>query len=541
MAIKGISSYEAFLSKLSSCSKQFNHIKEIDTYCVNMIRAGGDNVSIPSIGVVADFTPNYKADMINLYNGTFGLFDEVNVIPEDIKINQAAVLDGLCYGYDIATDSATLYSMNMFLFDLELDEKLLKSIMEANKIGQIKAFRVDIEYSSTNVENFEWSLVKHKKVIDDENIVLVPYTIGHKLTSMIKNYLNAGLVLKTKQLINDTEKVRCITEKTAVLQKYCDSEEAVIGLKSVYYPLSAYFYAPVVGAPSTTAMMTKIELFKLAELKMLSGLREVVALGVQKPKDPVIVESEEYIITRHILKLQEMDNSQYEQFIDKLPYTDKFASFADRSISETVISSYLHSIRDADRKKILSRIPDSKELVDSRVNLFKSCRVATDDEMKDLQQLFKTHMCKLLLRKKDGQFSSVTCTNNKDKLAAVYGKNYFRNYESFGVKVNFILWGIEKYGLDNIKALDSLLIESGLDSVDAANIIDKAKSFGGELSTHSIKNALYEVYEQEQRAPRETNTLLVRTLTARITNTDKVIDYYRSIDPNNIVRVLIYE
>ena len=540
MALKTIMNYEDLIKRLFSHSKQFTYTQCMETYWTNLIRSGGDNISLPSVGVLSEISPSYKADMINLYNGTFGLFDEVNVIPDDVKVCQAAVLDGLCFGYEVATDTASLYSMNMSLFDFELEEKLLKSIISANTLGQIKALRIDIEYSPVNKDNFECSLVSHRKVIDDENIVLIPFSAVFKLSNMMETYINSGLVLKTKQIMPDADKVRCITEKIEVLQKYCDSEEAVKGLKSIYYPLNGFLYAPVVGAPSTTAMMTKVDLFKLAELKMLRSIKEVNELGVQKPKDPVVVEVEELVIKNYILHLQELDDNQYESFVEKLPKTEKLSSFADRGISDAAISGYLHSIKEADRKKILKGIPNSEELVSSKVSVFNSCRVATEEEMKDLENLLKKNMCKILIRKSGGDFSSVTCSNNKDKLAAVYGKDYFKYYESFGVKAWYVAWFIEKNGIGDVKLLGDVLNYVGFD-ISAKDLISKIQENGGSTSEQAIKNLLYEIHEKPIRQSSKGNSILVRGLTARITNTGEVKEYTKSIDPLKVVRVLVYE
>ena len=278
-------------------------------------------------------------------------------------------------------------------------------------------------------------------------------------------------------------------------------------------------------------------MFKVFEIKRLTNAKQLSEYGVQKPKDPIGVELEEHLICKYIMDLAEdEDSSAFEEFISALPKCEVLGE-VDRSISERDIQRYLHVMKQADRNEIIKQIPGAKKMLQSTRDFFSDeSREATEEEMQNPRIMFKSHICKVLIKKKDGTFSSMTCTNNKDLLESIYGENYFGIYESFGVRA---------------RALDEYLHEIG-DSLLDEDII-KFYGFGG-CSVDTLKhvamkykdseepyyNALYEIYGESRRESSPNNNILVRCIDGRFSKKKgKAEGYYTSVDMSKVQRVLV--
>lgn len=529
-------------------TKQFSHNAEMNTYLINLIKSEGKNISLPTNGFFASISPSYKQELLDLYNGTFGLYEGINSIPDDVKVSQAALLDSLHYGYVVAEEKVEMYTMNpgIFFSDMAiLPEKILSSIFEKNKVGLLKCYRVDFEYDQNNENLVKYKLVNHRRDIDDEEyVMLVPYLVGVRLMQIIKSFLDKDFVLKTNQIIAGGDKVRCITLSQKFLKKYCDEESAVEGLEAKYFPLKAFFYAPVLGAPSITSMVTNINIFQLDELKRVSTIRQIQQMGIQKPKDPIESAISESVVRSSLLNLKRCNPDEYLRVIEKLPRLDEILpDVFPEDISAPQISMYLHTIKNDEMKKVLKAIPDAEKTVASRKELFVTCRKATPEELKDIRGLVRNHLCRFLIQKKDFNLSTITGTNSPSILKSIYGENYFNNYESVGVKFNAASRMVEEqgcsyesalkfYGFDETTGVDLKVVTS-----EAANEIANNPNMKEE---DAYKSALYRVMGKRQRKGSSDNSIMIRTMDAYYSGDGIEVDgYYRNIDPAKIKQVYV--
>ena len=76
------------------------YVNEIDNF-FKSIFGQEKNVSLPTLGYLFETIPELKEKMISKYNMEMGLEKGVEDIPDDLKASQGALLDGLCFGYDI--------------------------------------------------------------------------------------------------------------------------------------------------------------------------------------------------------------------------------------------------------------------------------------------------------------------------------------------------------------------------------------------------------------------------------------------------------
>ena len=87
-------------------------IPQIDAFLRSSLSQKGNNIEIPTLGYLFKNIPGMKEPFIELYNSRMGLEKGVEVIPDDLKASQGALLDGLCFGYDLEGGGYALYTMN---------------------------------------------------------------------------------------------------------------------------------------------------------------------------------------------------------------------------------------------------------------------------------------------------------------------------------------------------------------------------------------------------------------------------------------------
>lgn len=538
--IKGTMDVSVLLNSLKS-DKIYKHQDEVMGYITDMIATRSSNIEVPSTLFISNICKEYADEMISLYNGTFGLYDGVNKVPDSIKILQASVIDSICFGYDTGKEVANLYTLKLELFGDSIDDKELDKAMKSNLQGRIHAYKLSYEYKNCDNVSIDYKLGSHRTVIDDDECVLVPLMVSEILLGVLKKFMDSGLVVKVGQEVSNGTKVRCVTDKIEILSKYCDMPDAVVDLKSKYYVLDGFFYAPVIGAPSTTCMMTLIDMFRISELKRIQNAKQLAEYGVQKSKDPVGEEIINNLITEHVLMLAADEGTEeFEQFIQGMPSQDVLGTVNRENISKSLLTRYFHSIKNSERREILKKIPGSKAKYDAKKSVYgSSLRDATEDEVKDIKTLLENHLCRIIIRKKDGTYSNMTCTNSKEILAKVYGEDYFGIYESFGVRARRVAFEIAEGKTSNDEISD-LLEKYGFD-VDVSVLLDVVKTYG-DLSRENVLKALYGIYDKKEIDRNTGDMILARGIDAMFNYKKGTYDeYYKYIDREKIQKVVILD
>jgi len=524
---------------------QFKYVESMKTYFLNGLISEVNNVRMPTNGFFSDENPEYKQDLINLYNGTFGVFDYVNEIPESVKVSQGALLDSVHFGYDMATGTYALYTMNpgIFISDMALmPEKVLSQIFEKNRLGQLKCYRIDLEYVKMGEDSIiTYKLVNHRKDIDDlDTVMLVPLIASMSLAVILNKFINSGVVLKTRQDIGGVTKVRCITHNQDVLKAFCDVPDAVTdSLKAEYFFFKAFFYAPVIGAPSTTAMVTNINFFNLEEIRKVKNTRELSSYGVQKAKDGVESLVTETLVKSKLLTLKENDPEEYLRILDRLPNLGTIIPLSfQENITAAQFSTYLHTIkRDALAKVV--KVLDLEEAISNQRLLYTGCKPLENWAINTLVYALNNFICKIIIRKKDFTLSAITCTNNQALLMAMYGEDYFSKYESIGVRLSSALQEANTLG----RSLEDALNAYGFKDLDPSELSSRANAILSEnvnvSKSEAYEEAIYEAYDVKKKAKSESNNILVRTVNAYLTGKGSE-EYYRSVDTNKIVSVLVF-
>ena len=540
MATKSITGRVVSTQLEQSLSKTIvsDYVRSVDSNYMSLLQGRGDNIMLPSLDYfMGTIAPESFSRFVDLYNRYMGLEDGVDVIPDEVKAVQGALLDGLCFGYDVADDTFALYTMNFDLLNNELgvSRDMASMCIKSNIVGHYKAYRIDVEYD-LGPDAFSFKAVNHRKILDNESVILLPYVACVRLMKMLEGFLNSGSVLRVKQDIGGSEKIRYITKNMDVLSRYCDTPEAVRGLEPSYFPLRAFFYAPVIGAPSTTAMVTNVSLFNLCEVRKIR-LEKVSSLGIVRPTDPVRMLIEDRSFANRVYAMAVGNSFAFSDLIPRLPRGAEF--FGDvNSVSYKTLSSYLHGLSTAERKSALEVVPEVSEDI-SKLSWILSggiVKVIDPSRYNELAEILRKHVCRFIIRKKDCSLSSILGTNNRAILAGVYGDDYFSKYEGFGVRFNEAFREVELG-----KSIKSALEGVGFTvSVEVCNQIDGLYEKAGRVISNDFRSESAKLLGYKTKAQRspDTGTVLLRTLNAVITEKG-VEEYYKNLDLGKIVNAII--
>lgn len=527
-------------------TKLFEYSAKADTMLANMVR-GVENFAMPTMDCFAmEICPDYGKELVNMYNGTMGLYDVVNEIPDDLKVLQASVFDSLCYGYNTGNETVSIYTLNLSLLGIDedpLDDKFLKKVAEQNSLGIVVAYRVDLELVENTNDNsiYDFKLVMPRKpnIIDNENIVLVPILVGVRFFTMLKTYMDKKFVLMIKQFMSDGNliKTRCVTENVPVIAKYSYTGDVSLPenlLKSKYDFLNATAYVPSIGAPCTTSMLTGIHPFAVTEIRRLEGASQLKEYGVYKDSKPMETEAKKSIIVRYLndAALDSVMQVGYQTYINDCPRSDITNLFG---ASEAVVYSYLDSLNREELNDCVKRLPKNYILRAKKISEMYSClRDATKDEIANIYDTLKQHVCKIMLKRKTAGFTSITCTNDSDCLKTIYGDDYFNKYESFGVRVKRMI-----YEMRQVSDLESLLVKYGFDvKMDA--LVNFTKENYGKVNDENLISGMYGIYSKKRKTSSDNdNLIMVRCTNATIGENGVVNEYYKFIDITKIERVLI--
>lgn len=515
-------------------NKFYNSVDKF--YLGNLNKSGGEFI-VPVLEGIVEGNDNLRSQLIKVYDGYLGMHKLVNEIPEFVKLSQGALLDGLAFCYDVTDGSYALYTMNThLLMQMGVDvEFVADKVMDKNKVAELKAYRVDVEYKNGE-SRFQFKVVNHRKKLDLDTIVVIPYIFVVRGMFIIQSILKSGYVLKIVQDFDGLMKERVITLSQNILKMFCDDESAIEFAKPAYFPLKAMLYAPVVGAPSTTAMVTKVELFKLDGFTYLKSKSDLRKMGIVKPENPVKI-----LVCEHLAesKLEELKREDPDR-LNRLLMSPEFVDFPVESAedySASKFSSYLHQLSSERSKQVYSAIPGMDIGVEKYKFLMgesESVEVPKSGFTKEqLSDLLKKGIFKVLLRKDDCMLSSVLCTNNERVLEDIYGSDYKMFYESYGYN-DRISYAAEKIsrGMNPVTVLSEYKLRCDKD------VLSALESVGNNDFPEDIEEVLNKVYKVfSRKSSSESNAVLVRLCFAKLGSDGKAKEYYRSIDPSKVIKI----
>jgi hypothetical protein len=551
------------------------YVRDVDALFTRMLQSKSGNIRIPTLEKFLTDLPELRGKLIDLYNRTMNGVKGFDQIPDNIKAVQGALLDGLCYICNTQTDEVTVATMNLsLLYDLDVELDMRKQIMDKNLKGLCKAYRIDVEYingdqeftfKAVNARNYD---IDAKSDTDPEKVLIpVPYIAGLRLMKMCEYLLSGGkAMLRVRQSTDGGIKVRYLTENPYILQDYCDDAVAVSKVHSNYFPLKCFFYAPSVGSPSTSAMVSRVNLFNVDSIK--PAVRQNLDRdGIKKPENPIRDMIGERFFISAMMKLKGESIEKFAEMLKKLSYQGKlFKNPEDIGVSE--LGAYLHSVPTTAAREKAYRMTGVLDDINQAMSYFGSCRPMTDKEMENLEDTLSNSVCKFIIRKSNCSLGSVFVTNCSSYLSAVYGKGYFGIYEGFNARfkrfsttLSELFTAVEADG-DYSEGSeiwadmrdDSEYYGMPFDDEIYEDLVEKAKEYmpqGEETYLRHMK-AMYaklcnvDLKRSEAAAQAAINNLHsgiipCRSLNGYVDASGKVVEYFKNLDKSKILSATVFE
>lgn len=552
------------------------YTREMDAFYKRQIASKLGTVSIPSLQLFDTMANGLREQLIDLYNRQMNGVKGFESVSDDIKFAQGALMDGLCYVYNMKDNSVSIGTMNFdILWDLDVEFDFRKQIMEKNLKGVIKAYRIDVEYingdqeftfKAVNARNYD--IDDHKPDTDEsKEFALVPYIAGVRLMKLCETILHSGKIMRVRQSNEGAVKIRFLTEDLEVLKSYCDDPAAVSAVKSNYFPLKGFFYAPVVGAPSTTSMVSRVNLFDIDNIRA-AGVEHIDAAGIKKPTNPIRdLIGDRYFVSA-MLELKGKDPEGFVAMLKKLSYQGKLIKNPEM-VDAKELSAYLHGVTPAAVEKAY-RLVGVTDKINHAMRYFEGkSRPMTEEELKNIQDTLKSYVCKFTIRKNDCSLGSVFATNCGSMLGALYGVYYFGTYESFGARFG----KIEKFLKELFSAVNgdtdcsvgSEMWEDAQEEIHEymklpfddeifEDLVEKAKEYEADGEDAYVRHmkALFanlcgvdlkrsEAASKAAAENKDNGTFMCRSISAYVDEHGKVVDYYKNLSISKIVSATIIE
>lgn len=474
-------------------------------------------------------------DLLNLYNSKFSP-NYSYVVPENIKIVQASLLDGLMFGYNMNTGAIALYTTNVkSLFNMGINTpKLLESCYSNNLNGMLFAYRIDIEYASHGQV-----LYKAVKPIGNKKLVMsdfcfFPYDYVYAAMGLLNSWLNKGMTFKIVQTMDGLIKERFVSCSEKVLSEYCDSEEAVKGLKATMFPVKGIAYLPVLGAPSITSMVTKVDFFSVDTIYPVSSKADIKVERVKNPIESVMLKS---AIMNKLREANSEGNWEYFDMLENVPsFAKYFKSESDLYTADVRnLSKILDSLTVEELKQVCSDV-GGEENYKNMLSLVKKPEVMDISGMSDdeIRNMLSNGIYNVTYMGKGCKNLSMTVTNSGFYLKKMYGSDYFGRCEGFNPR----WYKLRSLLTKSNDSADTILEYCGFpvndDTVKFCNDIRN-----GTLSEEMKQSFLDSSNIVEEHSPSDTKSILCRVCFGAVSMQDgKVQGYYRYFDRDRVIRVV---
>lgn len=488
-----------------------------------------------------------KEDLVERYNKVFSP-EYSYIIPESIKVVQALLMDTLVFGYNLSTGDIALYTLNLHaLFKMGIDaERLMQVCYDSNQCGIIHAYRIDFDYDSLDRIVYKAVKLISNKKLDTTNFCFFPYDYVLAAMHIVSSCLKRGMTLKITQTVEGLIKKRVVSCNKKVLAEYCDNPKAVEGVNPSFFPLKGYMYLPVVGAPSLTAMVTKVSLF---ETDTISPILSKEDIGVEKAVNPIESIILKNSITNKLREQYEFDSWAYCDSLEKIPGLESIAADGSMySFDVKQLGKVLDTLKMDELKDLCFGIEADAYYNDMK-GLITCGEVLNVDELRktpqsELKKMLSTGIYSVVSMGKKGKYYSMIVTNNRDYLKQSYGEDYFGKYEGFNVRF-FEMKRRFKYNRQ--ESVEEVLTYCGFPVNEdtmafAKNLQEEVVSLSEDISISNIGSREKEVFQSysdvNEKAEASTDGILCRSCFNSVNANGKISDYYRYFSRSRVVKVI---
>lgn len=489
----------------------------------------GGNFSISTVQSLISYDEELKEKLLRVYENICPLGDDVC---ESIKILQAITSTEIVVGFNMVDWSMSLYTANDILLKaLGYDKYTDKKTVSLNRDCIIHSARIDIELK--NNYTYSYKIVNptsktHLYVYDEESgsdgdYYIIPMGAFLVAFDFLDDCLRSNVV-KVTQDIGEVMKTRFVTSMTDVLCKYSDNESFSKSLKTSIFYTKGYMYAPVIGADSTTLGLTRLNLIDINNIEIVKP-SEYDSLPISRGTSSAISDS---VISTILTDMYNTDIGKYTALLENIPELSNSETGAIEDVSTGVIGvtslmKHIRGLSEEDRCKVEKLLPEFNKLQDYRNSLFNGYeRIDVSGlDVDKLKAMLKEGAYKITILRKTGGYSSLTVTNNVELLKGLYGDDYFRVYESKGVRWNTFVNCCSRESSLSLDLVEKYKELCGVD-VDSSDFIRHISE--GNKATD---------YRKSTSRSSTTSSILVRKCFA-----DDPSDFYRYIDLSKVVSVI---
>lgn len=465
----------------------------------------------------------------------------------NLLCHYGVALSSLFFAYDFGSGKMALYTSSMTLLkqlatkgllkgkkqpiaielqDIEKkiyeSDRIKKSIKDGNKLISV---RLDSEVVGSNVV---FTATIPRSAIDLSSSAIVPFTAVNEAMSV----LNAILQDKVLKIVQG-DKVRVVTKNIQVLSSIYGISRAEYLVSQVPDARVLRFYIPSLGASIYTAGITNIHLEAIDSIEVVSSLADVdlseIKLDYSQAKD-FFLDTIKKLPAADIHKIAEdLSTQQYNANVKE----------AREEIVEIVDCLYDREVYDFMKahpqyfnlgvyKTLPSKFGDKYE------------DVPIPSSIDELRALFNKGVYKVLINNRSGSMSTIICSNDTKCLEKIYGRKYFRNYESEGNRLRALSSEItNKFS----KGLTDEKLLKVCDKYGLKHIASEVSSSNAETNMYSAEDVLnvirlYEMeIEQRKTVIKQPHLVVVRSCESKLDKGGNPVAFYKNVDLKSVISI----
>lgn len=406
-----------------------------------------EHFMIPTIYTFLREFKGFKEELLKSYEKNYSNLKGYDTLQdfndfEMVKLYQSAMDEGMVFALNLETNKLGLYTSRERTLDLLGKEyKFNKDkTVEKNLDDIVHCMRLDVTYVGNDETEVEIKNTSRDKITPKTHI-LIPFNVMHTLERFFEVSFKKGKVLKVLQNKEGVLKERYLTENPAVLASH-NEDGRVLASDAWYFTGVGHMYAPVLGAPSNTMGMSRVDLLnveKVSVVKAEEGLVEVAMGTSESLYAPQIfswvlkslIDKDEDRALRFLTVLYNLDSirSKYPNL-----QTDTLREFAGKILSAigSLTEEELEQV-----KRVFSLVYlDRLDFYNKLFTQYKQVEIPSN--LDDLEALMKEGGYKVTLITLGSKLSVVYCTNNNELLRKIYGEDYDTKFESVGNRIRKI-------------------------------------------------------------------------------------------------------
>ena len=381
----------------------------------------------------------FRDKLIENYNLNYGDLKGFEGVSDDVKIYQSAMDEGMIFALNLNSKKLGLYSSRLRTLNfIDKENKFNKDkTVEKNLEGVVHCMRLDVSYVGDDETEVEIKNTSRDK-ITPETHVLIPYNVINSMERFFQVNFKRGRVVKVSQNLDGVLKERYLTENPSILANHNENWE-VVASESWYFSGVGALYAPVLGAPSNTSGLSRVDLVNIDKLQVVKGTENLTEIAKGSAESLYAPQIFSWIL--HSLMDKDEDKALrflgvlYSMSSIKSKYpelkTDTLKEFAGKILSaiRLLTDDELEQIKAVFSLVYLDRL-------DFYTNIFNKYKhIDIPKSLDDLELLLKSGGYKVTVITSGSKLSVIYCTKDEDLLIKVYGEDYETKFASIGTRI----------------------------------------------------------------------------------------------------------